>query len=469
MRIISTRLFCASRLGAAALGAAIGISVSGAATAEITRKGSWPEVAPKVSLEVRGEPRNEALRRVAREAGWSLVLNVPPGDVVELHVKNQPADKVLELLLADGSYVATRDGDLIAIAPAAAAPRPADASPAPPEPPALPALPEPPALPALPEPPAPPEPPGARAPAESSDDAEDEDHDADDARPSSRGRDRFVTGGSLRVERGEVVHDVSVIGGSLDVWGTVTGDIDVMGGSTHIHDGARVRGDVSTVGGPLTVADGARIDGDVDVVGGPLRRGARARIKGDVNNEVSPIGGDGASAKGASTLARQAGNAVTRTALLFAFGAVMLALWPRRMEALKVEIAARPMRSFALGVVGVLGALALSVALCVTLIGIPFAVIGLLLAVIAVVAGGCAVLETAGAGLFGHRTRNPYVHLAIGCLGLLVVGAIPYVGGAICAAVALIGAGALVATRLAGLIRPKPRGDAAAGPYRTAP
>ncbi|WP_438005854.1 hypothetical protein WME89_45525 [Sorangium sp. So ce321] len=450
MRIVSTGLFSSSRLGAAALGAALGISVSGAATAEVVRKGSWPEVEPKVSLEVRGEPRNEALRRVAREAGWSLVLNVPPGEVVELHVQSQPADKVLELLLADGSYVATRDGDLIAIAPAPAARSVGPLH----------------GLPALPGQPAQP------------DDAEDEDEqarpdDAEDedehARPESRGHDRFVTGGSLRIERGEVVHDVSVIGGSLDVWGTVTGDIDVMGGSTHLHEGARVRGDVSTVGGPLTVADGARVDGDVDVVGGPLHRGERARIKGDVNNEVSPVGGDGASAEGSSTLARRAGNAVTRAALLFAFGAVMLALWPRRMETLKVEIAARPMRSFALGVMGVLGALAVAVALCVTLIGVPFAVIGLLLAVIAVVAGGCAVLETAGAGLFGHRTKNPYVHLAIGCLGLLLVSGIPYVGPALCAAVALIGAGALVATRLAGLIRPRPRGDAATGPYRTSP
>ncbi len=444
MRIVSTRLFSSSRLGAAALGAALGVSTSGAATAEILRKGSWPDVEPKVSVELSNEPRSEALKRVAQAAGWSLVLDVPPGNAVDLHVKDQPADRVLELLLADGSYVATRDGDLIAIAPAPATPQPTLA----------------------PETPAP-GPPAALAPSASPDDAEDE--DAEDAPPSSRGRDRFVTGGSLRVEKGEVVNDVSVIGGSLDVWGTVTGDIDVMGGSTHLHEGARVRGDVSTVGGPLTVADGARIDGDVDVVGGPLHRGERARIRGDVNNDLSPAAGDGASAQGASTLARRAGNAVTRTAFLFAFGAVMLALWPRRMEMLKVEIAARPMRSFALGVVGVLGALAIAVALCVTLIGVPFAVIGLLLAVVAVVAGGCAVLETAGAGLFGHRTKNPYVHLAIGCLGLLIVSAIPYIGGALCAAVALIGAGALVATRLTGLLRPKARSEGTGGPYRTSP
>ncbi len=49
--------------------------------------------------------------------------------------------------------------------------------------------------------------------------------------------DRVVTGGSLRNEKGEIVHDVTVLGGNLDVWGTVTGDLAVLGGNARSIEG----------------------------------------------------------------------------------------------------------------------------------------------------------------------------------------------------------------------------------------
>lgn len=276
-----------------------------------------------------------------------------------------------------------------------------------------------------------------------------------------RAPDRAVSGASLRIERGEVVNDVSVFGGSLDVLGTVTGDIHVVGGAMKVHEGAHVRGDVEVLGGSVMLDDNARIDGDVDVVGGAVERAERAVIGGDVSTDVDgePEG-----------LASRVGGAITRTALLFVFGAVLIALASHRVERLKVDIASRPMKSFALGIVGGLGAIALFAALCVTVIGIPFAVIGALLAVVAVFAGACAVLETAGAAALGHRTKNPYVHLAGGCLAYLLLGAIPYIGAALQVAVFLIGMGALVSTRLAGFIKPRNGVGVSpdAHPFRTA-
>lgn len=412
------------------------VSASSAARAEVKKLGEWPDGDRTVSLEVDGISRSQAVKALADQAGWSVVLYVSPSETIDLKVADQPADKVLELLLADGVYEATRTGNLISIkrvdgGAAAAAPSVPAAPAAPPPPP---------------------------------------------ARPKTRGSDRVISGNSLRIEKDEVVNDVSVLGGSADVFGTVTGDLAVMGGSARVHAGGHVMGDASTVGGSLTIDDGARVDGDVGAVGGDVRRGPKAVVGGELSEVGArdPRGGDRAD-EGAdpaeregnvTRLFRDAGGAVTRTALLFVVGAVLLALGARRMEMLKVEVASRPMRSFAMGIVGSIGAALLFVVLCVTVIGIPFAVVGLVLALFAVVAAMCSVLETIGAALVGHRSANGYVHLAVGCALFLVAGALPFVGGFFKAAVVLIGIGTLVSTRGAGFLRRKNGGPPGSHPYR---
>jgi len=288
-----------------------------------------------------------------------------------------------------------------------------------------------------------------------------------------------ITGGSLKIEEGETVHDVVMLGGSVDIYGKVTGDVVVTGGSVHLRDGSRVNGDVTALGGSIDVDDGARVDGDVGVVGGSLHKAEGAKIGGDIKKvgnkgknhvRVSMNKNDEkpsviARVTDGAGLAQRLGGAITRTALLFVFGAIFLALTPDRMQKLQAEIAARPMKSFALGIVGLLVAAVLMVAMVVTLIGVPFAVIGAILAALGAYVGVCVVLSTVGGALIGHRTNNPYLHLALGCALLLVLGSIPYVGGVVTAAIVLVGLGALVATRGAG-IWPARAGAAGAHPYR---
>jgi hypothetical protein len=434
-------------LGALAVAAAL---TSPAASADVRRVGDWSGEDPEVSLDLDNVPRAEAINRLAAEAGWSVIVNAPKGDPVSVHVSDQPASKVLELLLADGRYVARRDHTLIAVAPD-------DGTQV--------AVPPPP-----PAPPPPPPPPPPPVPADDDDDS----------------RDRTVTGGSLRIGKDEVVHDVTVMGGNLDVWGVVTGDLSVMGGNVTIHKGARVKGDAAAVGGALTVESGASVDGDVGVLGGILRREEGARIGGEIHEGVRRSGRHhhrkhAAVAPGAPhatpaadkpktgssklrQLARDAAGAVNAAALLFVFGAVLLALTPDRMDRLRVQIAARPMRSFATGVVSLLAGIVLLVAVSVTIIGIPFAIVGFLAAVVATLAGVCSVLETVGCALLGHRTKNPYVHLAAGGVLFLVAGAIPFVGPFVKIAVFLTAMGSVVATRAAGLLPAKNQQNGS--PYR---
>ena len=439
------------RLSGLWLGTLLGIGLLAAspARAEVEREGTWPEGGELVSLSVAGLSRAEAIRRLAKEAGWSVVVEGTSPGTVDVHVNRQPASKVLDLILADGHYRARRDGKLISIAPQA------------PEvtPPPIPTTAPIPSSSAEP-PPIPPRP-SSRA-----------------ARPNRpHGKDRVVTGSSVRIEKDEVVGDLAVLGGSAEVFGTVSGDLAVFGGSVEIKNGAHIYGDVATMGGSVELEDGAVVDGDVSVLGGSLERHENAVVGGASVDLEKHINEAKETAKetakeyrkfSAGHLAEAAGSSITRTALLFAFGAVLLALAGSRMEQLQREVASRPMRMAALGVVGLLLAVLAVVALCVTILGIPIALVGLIASVFGLYAGVCAALTAVGAALLHRRTSSPYVHLAAGCVLYLLLSSIPFVGGFVTAFVAVLGVGALVQTRAAGLV-PRSGAGLGGGSYRPAP
>ena len=159
------------------------------------------------------------------------------------------------------------------------------------------------------------------------------------------------------------------------------------------------------------------------------------------------------------------GDSIAAVGTLWVFGAVLLALAGVRLRSLEIEVVERPMRSFALGVVGLGAAIGAVILLCVTIIGIPFAVIGVLLAVLFAYAGVAAVLTALGAMLLNHRSSSPYVHLAVGCGLYLVASSVPWIGDYVTLTLALFGIGVAVATRGAGVV---PRRFGKGDPYRTA-
>ena len=160
------------------------------------------------------------------------------------------------------------------------------------------------------------------------------------------------------------------------------------------------------------------------------------------------------------------GGTLSGTATLFVFGTVLWALATRRMETLQLEVVGSPMRSFAMGIAGFFAMLVLFIALCITIVGIPFAIVGLLVVIFGAYSGIVAVLATIGGSVMRHRSDNVYIHLAVGCGLFLLLGALPYVGGLFTFAVVAIGLGAVIATRGAGFLAKQRTGQ---GPYRTAP
>ena len=194
-----------------------------------------------------------------------------------------------------------------------------------------------------------------------------------------RSGDMTRIGDDIHVKRNEVVHGdvVTVMGGDVVVDGTVQGDVvAAMGGDVYLNATARVDGDVVCIGGELHEESGAyvsgkRVTGSGGFPGGPRflggrgwERGAEAygfwssvRIAGALVRFLLAIGltllvawlFQGRIGLGAQTMRRQPG-------LSFGVGALVLALTVPSVIALAVVI----------------------VLLAITLIGIPLAVVAVL-------------------------------------------------------------------------------------------
>ena len=395
------------------------LALPGAASADVKLDGEWPAESPKVSLDATKISRSEALKQLAEKASWSLVVKGAGDKLVELdaplrvdvHIKDQPADKVLAVLLADGSWVAKNDGGIVSIT---TAPQGAVDQASPP-----------------PVPEAPPAPTTIK---------------------TVKKRNVKVFGDSARIGKDEVVHDVTVMGGSVLIEGRVTGKLAVFGGHAELASSARIDGDVALTGGDIKFEEGAEIGGDLAVVGGSVEGANSVKVGG--STELDPSDGE----QQASFFVR-AGHSISsgmRTAaFLFIVGALFVALGGVRAESVRTAIAASPMRSIALGLVGLVGSIVALFLVALTIIGIPFAAIGGIAAVALAFAGTASAAVVLGAMVAGHKSQNVYVHLAAGCALFMVAGFVPWIGGWVQAAIVFAGIGGMVATRAMGFLERK--------------
>ncbi|HPH96023.1 MAG TPA: hypothetical protein PKW33_04950 [Anaerolineaceae bacterium] len=95
--------------------------------------------------------------------------------------------------------------------------------------------------------------------------------------------DQVVFGDTFRLESGEEVDNLYVMGGTatLEEGSTVNGSLYLMGGV--VDSNGQINGSVQIFGGSLKLRSKAVVDGDVDVVGGSVTREEGADIKGDYN------------------------------------------------------------------------------------------------------------------------------------------------------------------------------------------
>jgi hypothetical protein len=284
--------------------------------------------------------------------------------------------------------------------------------------------------------------------------------------------EKFVLGGDIDIGEGEVV----------------PGDLCIVGGSAHVGEGAIIEGDVWQAGGDLTIS--GTVEGDLNVVGGYASLEPTAVIEQNVNI----IGGqvDGlATADVQGTVSQDEFENIPLNfnfpdvkwnpfsfynnmawnllwlplrSFLWAAAAVILALlFPRAVERVGQTSVHQAFLSGGMGCATLVIAIMVFTALAITIICIPFSMLG-----------GVLLLAAWGFGIIGLGTeiglrlailsKQEWALALCAALGtflltLVVNGislAIPCVGGLVPLIVGLIGLGAVVLTRFGSESYPQP-------------
>jgi cytoskeletal protein CcmA (bactofilin family) len=307
--------------------------------------------------------------------------------------------------------------------------------------------------------------------------------------------DLIASGGTIRVE-GRVDGDLVASGGQVTVAGAITGDLLAAAGSTTISgtvDGdarlatgqatiqrqARVGEDLLVGAGQATIAPGARIGGDLVFGAG------RMTMDGTVAGSV--LGSAGSYTKGGSvagseqvnvgepqerqepTLADRLLDGLRRYVSVLVVGGLLLWLLPRLIRGAADAVRGRPLVSFGVGVLGFVGVVvALVLLVLVTVLvavvlgllglgsltgvtvfgGILVAAVVVFLLVLALVFAAPATVGLALGRLLVRGDGRSFLGwlgaLALGVLVVVLVAAIPVVGGWLEALLVLLGLGALL-------------------------
>jgi cytoskeletal protein CcmA (bactofilin family) len=307
--------------------------------------------------------------------------------------------------------------------------------------------------------------------------------------------DLIATGGTVRVD-GRVDGDLVASAGQVTVAGTVTGDVLAGAGSTTISGEvggdlragtgqARIEGrvgeDVALGAGQATVASGAQIGGDLvfgagrmdmdGTVAGSVLGSATSYTRGGSVGGSERVNLEQAEEEQEPTLADRTLDVLRRYLSILVIGLLLLWLLPRLLRGAADAARGRALLSLGVGFLGFVGViLALILMVLVTvLVAVVLALLGLgsltglvafagLLAVAVVVflfvlAVAFAAQATVGLALGRLLVRGAdrsfpsrLGALAAGLLVVVVVAAIPVVGGWLEALVVLLGLGALLLT-----------------------
>jgi len=369
---------------------------------------------------------DDALRQIADAADWSIVLPPRLRGTISARFKNIPVEDALRAVLGQADLTAVREGGIVTIR----------------------------------------EPPRnlgksvRRATEEALRKADRASREAErELRRMERERhgddgDKVVHG-DVVIRSGQPARDVVAIRGSIKVEpGAEIRDAVAVLGSVVLESGAVAR-EVVAVGGDVRLGAGAAVAKDVVSVGGTVIRDAGAEIGGEeVSVDIPALSGLAGLAGSKMLFGRTEsralvlGQVLAKFVVFFALGLLMLTLFPQRVDVVAASFTSHPWKSIFTGLLGIVVTPLLIILLIATLIGIPLVPVAGLLLVAAGILGFTALAYYIGRALpFQVRRGTNVVQLAVGTAIVVLVTAIPFLGGMAWVAAALLTFGAVLRSR----------------------
>lgn len=288
----------------------------------------------------------------------------------------------------------------------------------------------------------------------------------------------FLSGGSVTVT-GPVGRNLYAAGGEVRIEGDVEGRARAAGGKIRVASDVRIGGSAAFAGESIEV-DGAvgrglrafgdtivingSVGGDVEVAGGSIRIGPDARIDGQVEYrssrdiEVDPaaqVAGGVTELQQDRRWLRKLGHGaaifggVTISFGIVLIGALMILAMPRFSREAAATIRKEPWQSAGLGVVMLLGVPFAIIVLLVTVIGIPLALLLVFGYVVMILLGylvaAMFVGDTALERLGREKVESPWWRVLFMFLALVVIAVVkqvPFIGGLAVALLFIAGIGA---------------------------
>ena len=289
--------------------------------------------------------------------------------------------------------------------------------------------------------------------------------------------DKLVLGGVYTLDSGETLTgSLIVLGGSvtLEAGSTVTGDVVLLGGSM-IAQGT-IEGDLFSMGGSLELSDTSVIQGDLNTLGGSAQGVALADVQGDVVSDesiVMPIPINGLSGIRLPNIPMQVNPLwgllwfMIQTLLWAAIAVVVVLFLPRPTQRVSQAVVAQPLVAGGLGFLTVVVAPFVLLFLVIIIIGIPVALIAVLLLVAAWAFGFIAIGAEVGKRLAQMSKADWALPVSAGLgtflLALITYGIgeiVPCVGWIVPFLVGITGLGAVILTRFGTLPYPRTVEDA---------
>lgn len=186
-------------------------------------------------------------------------------------------------------------------------------------------------------------------------------------------------GGPLTVE-GECRGEAASFGGPVRISGKVGGDVSSFGGPVEIS--GKAGGEIASFGGDLTVRSSADVGGGISTFGGRLTQENGARVKGEVHNFNSRLMGSVGQGLSEAIVRTESGRrygGAPRKALISGFLVglcllpFLLALFfPAQVETAAAAASADFWRALGIGLLIEMAIMPATVALAISVVGIPF-------------------------------------------------------------------------------------------------